>query len=104
MEWVPSYHLDMLYKLAMMGLLLFCNHLSSSQKGCSNSDTDFHAPKIPSASDSMEGRGNETKKCQGVYLSLDDRTRLTFLTYQAHGLFRPKGWWIRFADPPQQVS
>ena len=104
MECEPSDYLDMPLKFAMMGLLLLCNHLSSSQKGCSNSDTDFHAPKIPSTSNTMEGRGTETKKCQGVNLSLDDRTRVTFLTYKAHGLFRPKGWWIRFAYPPQQVS
>ena len=44
------------------------------------------------------------EKCQRVYTSSDDRTRMTNRMHKADGLNGPKGWWIRLADPPLLVS
>ena len=34
----------------------------------------------------------EKEKCQGVYLSLNDRTTLNMHMYNAHSLYKHKGW------------
>ena len=39
-------------------------------------------------------------KCKGVNLAFDDRTRLTYLIYNAHSLYRLKDRWIWFPDLP----
>ena len=44
-------------------------------------------------------RRKETEKCQGVYLPLDYRTRLTYRIYYAHSIYRLKDWRIWLPDP-----
>ena len=50
-----------------------------------------------------EGREEGREKCQAVYLSLDDRTRLKYTMYNSHWSYRLIGKCIQLLDPLQSL-